>query len=872
MRRRNFGSRSLKSISKLLMLLLMFNLLTPFSLALEEDVLRAKPLVILMEFADYKFEDIDSKEDPENRIRGVKGQDFTAEYVDQWLFSEDTYRSQDTNGKEHELISTRKILNDISGNTYDFNGDVVGPYTAEHKADYYGKDGQASTRFLIDEAIEAVAKDSSIDLSEFDLETRIRNVDTNETHITYGTPDGQVDTLIVIHPGIGGEWGGGSIGDNAIWPYRRGYTWHGGDWGLKEYETVDHKGDTWRFDDFLIVAQDGASDIVAHEFGHIMGLSDLYAFTGAQPPVQYWDLMGGSYTGKNIPGDGPISYGAYNRYYLQKTFEEGGADFVKWANMKEFDLSELNGQEIELQRVSEKIGDKTDLIKINLPEKESKAGEGQTRPYYLLEWRKGDLGEVDGGLENLNPWNQLSYEPGLLVWYVDESYIDEWGRPDQDTKGHTGTLFAGIVDADQNPVEYMDVSTGEYIVDGRMDYNMHDASFRLKPEKEFKFDWGTVITEDRYNSIPPYFDDSKDYSNEVANPEGGLILDELGLKIMVLEQNNNSTSGKIKLINKNNPTVNNEDFSETLGLEDIEIVDNAILLKPNKDKIEGLGEKAYIVYSNKKTGQVTKLELELESGVYEKSLDFFKNIVEGDYEISFIVLENKAGDSKAVYNSKVHPEFGVDLSEFDFNSRGIGKVEKLNRDKNYSYINGYPDNTIRPEGKLTREEAASIIFRILDEDYRASIKNGERVYLDVSEARWSEEYIATLSNAGIIKGYEGKNFRPENEITRAEVLTMLSRLMSDKPEGNSDFKDVKGHWAENSINYGSENNWIKGYEDGSFRPDQPISRAEFVTVANNILGREWDSSKSEEDIKSFKDLKESKWYYSEIQAALNPNK
>lgn len=165
-------------------------------------------------------------------------------------------------------------------------------------------------------------------------------------------------------------------------------------------------------------------------------------------------------------------------------------------------------------------------------------------------------------------------------------------------------------------------------------------------------------------------------------------------------------------------------------------------------------------------------------------------------------------------------------------------VDKLNMEDHFQYIQGYPDNTVRPEGLITREEVAMVFFRLLTSQYRDSIRTSSHTFQDVKAGRWSEEPIATLSKANIVQGYEDGTFRPGNNITRAELATIASRFDKLSPITNSKFSDIENHWAKEFINSASEKGWVNGYEDGTFRPNKYMTRAEFVSLVNNVLKRE----------------------------------
>lgn len=194
---------------------------------------------------------------------------------------------------------------------------------------------------------------------------------------------------------------------------------------------------------------------------------------------------------------------------------------------------------------------------------------------------------------------------------------------------------------------------------------------------------------------------------------------------------------------------------------------------------------------------------------------------------------------------------------------------KLNKDDHIKYIQGYLDNTIRPNNNITREEVAAVFFRLLEDSYRDKIRSNNAKYEDVELNRWSSKHIATLSNGKILQGYPGNIFRPQSTITRAEVAAIASRFDSLDVIEKRAFSDIRGHWAEQYINSAEAKGWVKGYSDGTFKPDNPITRAEFVTLVNNVLGRKVSKENILKGIKKFKDLDESEWYYEHMVEASN---
>ena len=196
-------------------------------------------------------------------------------------------------------------------------------------------------------------------------------------------------------------------------------------------------------------------------------------------------------------------------------------------------------------------------------------------------------------------------------------------------------------------------------------------------------------------------------------------------------------------------------------------------------------------------------------------------------------------------------------------------ASKLNDIDHFAYIIGYPDGEVKPENLITREEVATIFFRLLKQAHREEMFTKTNSFPDVDEDRWSNTAISTLTNGGILKGYEDGSFRPTNTITRAEFIAIASRLDAMLEDLNHNFTDIDSHWAEDYIANAVKKGWITGYEDGSFSPDQPITRAEAVAVVNRMLNRFLHTDGAHEEAMIWPDNPKDAWYHLPIVEASN---
>ena len=194
---------------------------------------------------------------------------------------------------------------------------------------------------------------------------------------------------------------------------------------------------------------------------------------------------------------------------------------------------------------------------------------------------------------------------------------------------------------------------------------------------------------------------------------------------------------------------------------------------------------------------------------------------------------------------------------------------ELNTEDHYAYIVGYEDGSIQPEGDITRAEVATIFFRLLTDESRNEYWSQTNPYSDVSADDWFNNAVSTLTNAGVLDGYEDGTFKPNGNITRAEFATITARFFEATYDGENLFPDIEGHWAQDYINEAANAGIVNGYEDGTFRPQQYITRAEAVTMVNRTIERHPDADHLLDDMITWPDNPETAWYYEQIQEATN---
>lgn len=227
------------------------------------------------------------------------------------------------------------------------------------------------------------------------------------------------------------------------------------------------------------------------------------------------------------------------------------------------------------------------------------------------------------------------------------------------------------------------------------------------------------------------------------------------------------------------------------------------------------------------------------------------------------VIKNAKGDDVTA-NYKITYVDGV-----------LKAIEVLNKEIHFNYVIGYTDGTIRPSNNISRAEVATIFFRLLTDEAREQYTTTAGNFTDVKAGMWCNRAIATLTNMGIIKGYTDGSFQPNKSITRAELATIIARF-AKLDVNTKTFSDINGHWAQKNIELAAGNGWINGYEDGTFRPNNNITRAETFAMINRVLDRQTESVSDllpTSEMNMWSDnLNENAWYYKDVQEATNYHK
>jgi len=249
-----------------------------------------------------------------------------------------------------------------------------------------------------------------------------------------------------------------------------------------------------------------------------------------------------------------------------------------------------------------------------------------------------------------------------------------------------------------------------------------------------------------------------------------------------------------------------------------------------------------------------KISISLDPGIYQ--------IVEENAEVEGYTLFTTSD----VEGNRVVVKAGR-LSSIKFKNSYYENV--LVREDHFGYVIGYPDGLVRPEANITRAEVATIFFRMLTDEARAKYWSQTNSFSDVSSSDWFNNAVSTLANAGVLNGYADGTFRPNAYITRAELVKIAVSFFGTSAGQSTHFADASNHWATEFVAAAEEFGFIDGYEDGTFRPDKYVTRAEAMKIINRTLGRNPHKNQLLPGMITWADNTADKWYYADVQEATN---
>ena len=300
--------------------------------------------------------------------------------------------------------------------------------------------------------------------------------------------------------------------------------------------------------------------------------------------------------------------------------------------------------------------------------------------------------------------------------------------------------------------------------------------------------------------------------------------------------------------------------------------------------------KHYAVYISEEKGNLSKVTYDTTKYILDFATDENSEVLPKSISIHIWTGEDIAeGNEKEpvkvdkitfhnIYTYKKHRH-----SSDDSGNGGGKKEEKptveikdddalgLNNTDHFAYIVGYGNGEVRPQNSITRAEVAAIFFRLLEDDVRDANYTRQNKFTDVSNDAWYCSAVSTLSAMGIISGYPDATFRPNASITRAEFAAIATRFDVNGDKTPASFNDIADHWAKDEIAVAANNGWVNGYEDGSFRPQNKITRAETMSLVNRVLNRKPETAEDllENMAKWTDNADTNAWYYLAVQEATN---
>lgn len=361
---------------------------------------RDKVLVILVDFPDLKFNML------KNTDTYFYYPIYNKEHYQKILFNKDGYKGP--NGQDY--MSLRQYYNIESNNTYDIEGNIIGPYTTDKNAAYYGVDNNnvrdVNSKELVKEILDKAAKDNSVNFSDFDYRS------TENTGLDVNQPDKILDHIIIIHAGLGQEYGGGVLKTDAISSHASKV--HDND-GVSPYKI---KGSDYSAYKYCIEPEDGTVGVFAHEYAHDLGYHDEYDTKfNAGDSVSYWSIMSRGQWGGMIPGTEPVGFSPYAKEYFQGKYGK------RWFEPRVISLGELSDKPIDIRLDQASIkGDNESVVKVELPDKVTKVNKPSSGRY---EYWSGSGNKLNNSMNTklkLKKYNSAKLT--FKTWYSIEQNYD----------------------------------------------------------------------------------------------------------------------------------------------------------------------------------------------------------------------------------------------------------------------------------------------------------------------------------------------------------------------------------------------------------------------------------------------------------------
>lgn len=354
------------------------------------------------------------------------------------------------------------------------------------------------------------------------------------------------------------------------------------------------------------------------------------------------------------------------------------------------------------------------------------------------------------------------------------------------------------------------------------------------------------------------------------------VVDTSGVKLLfddIIERNTSGVSSTQLLINRANEVLGGSSDSRRYEAKYLDLVDTS------NGNAWVAADKDITVYwpLPAGTGWSTNFTLLHFEGLHrEMGVDVIESGI-NSCDVTPVPIENTGTHIKFTVSRAGFSPFILVWDEYNTPITPIPEPDDspvgLNTEDHVAYIIGYEDGTVRPGANITRAEVATIFFRLLTDETRESYWSQSSGFTDVASGAWYNNAVSTLTRAGILDGYEDGSFRPNASITRAEFTKIAVSFFKHVGGASSNpFNDVPDSaWYAEFVKAAAELGLIDGYEDGTFRPNAPITRAEACTIVNRTLGRapDKDNLLPEHEMLTWPDNSRDAWYYAQIQEATN---
>lgn len=487
-------------------------------------------------------------------------------------------------------------------------------------------------------------------------------------------------------------------------------------------------------------------------------------------------------------------------------------------------------------------------------------------------WNIVPYDDVDGashGIYRFDP--QPGSNTHVKMRFFDEdlnTYVDS---DSFDIAGHLGKDFKMEVHGENILMEHV-----KLVYDG-VEYAVTTENGTLKVRSTTDSpEYGEVVAQEA--SVP-------NGESGVVAPEGTTyyindstvkVSDDAGVMLLfddIIEQNSASVSNTQLLINRADEVLGGSSDSRRYEAKYLDLVDTS-----NGNAWVAADENITVYWPLPAgTGRNTSFTLLHFEGLHrEMGVDVIESGI-NSCDVTPVPIENTGTHVKFTVSRAGFSPFILVWDEYNTPITPIPEPDNspvgLNTEDHVAYIIGYEDGTVRPGANITRAEVATIFFRLLTDETRESYWSQSSGFTDVASGAWYNNAVSTLTRAGILDGYEDGSFRPNASITRAEFTKIAVSFFKHAGGASANpFSDVPDSaWYAEFVKAAAELGLIDGYEDGTFRPNAPITRAEACTIVNRTLGRapDKDNLLPEHEMLTWPDNSRDAWYYAQIQEATN---